>query len=77
MLGGEAQINNLIKATKHGQRGRNAQKAFARMPEEEHSQMAVRKLKQGCGRTPIPPSHLCIYSTPSGAVVQAKDVHFT
>lgn len=73
-LGGEAQVNNLIKPSKQGQRGggENSQKAFVRMPEEEHSQMAARKSKQRCGTRPIPPSHLSIYSTPTGAVVCPK-----
>lgn len=62
--GGEVQENNLIKPSKQGQRGRRggeAQKAFVRLPEEEHSQMAVRKQKQWCGTMPIPPSHLVVF----------------
>lgn len=46
-----------------------AQKATMRMPEEECSQMALRKWKQGCGTMPMPPSHHGIYSTLSGALV--------
>lgn len=62
-MGGEAQVNNLIKPSKQGQRvERNAQKAVVRMPVEEHSQMALRKSKQWCGIEPIPPSHWGIYS---------------
>lgn len=62
-MGGEAQVNNLIKPSKQGQRvERNAQKAIVRMPKEEHSQMALRKSKQCCGIVPVPPSHWGIYS---------------
>lgn len=71
MLRGEAQANNLIKAEikNTGRREKNTLKTAVRMPEEEHSQMAVRKSKRWCGIVPVPPSRRRIYSTLKGGGV--------